>query len=101
MFRGRRQERHDGRAEPWAEQGPGGPGGWRRYQMRQQVFALGNDFYIEDEHGQRVYRIDGKVVRVRDTLVFRDMLGQELCKIQRQSTRSKGETHGCTIRASA
>ena len=57
--------------------------------MRQQVFTLGNDYFIEDEQGQKSYRIDGIVMRLRDTLVFRDMLGKELCKIQERRLRVK------------
>jgi uncharacterized protein YxjI len=57
--------------------------------MRQNLIAFGDDFYIENEHGQKVFKVDGKVMRVRDTLVFRDMRGQELCKIQERVARIK------------
>jgi uncharacterized protein YxjI len=33
--------------------------------------------------------VDGKVLRVRDTLYFRDMHGKELCKIQQKVARIK------------
>ena len=35
------------------------------------------------------YTIDGKALRVRDTLVFRDMTGSELCRIQQRMLRIK------------
>jgi uncharacterized protein YxjI len=60
-----------------------------RYQMRQKLVALGDDFYIENEAGQRVFKVDGKVLRVRDKLVFKDMQGNKLCQIQERMLRVK------------
>jgi uncharacterized protein YxjI len=31
-----------------------------RYQMRQKLIAFGDDFYIENEAGQKVFEVDGK-----------------------------------------
>ena len=62
---------------------------FKRYQMRQKLVAFGNDFYIENEQGQKVFKVDGKVLRVRDTLVFKDMQGNKLCQIQEQLLRVK------------
>lgn len=75
----RRQQRVDRRQEPV----------FKRYQMRQKLVAFGDDFYIEDEQGQRVFKVDGKVLRVRDTLIFRDMQGNKLCEIQERMLRIK------------
>jgi uncharacterized protein YxjI len=58
-----------------------------RYQMRQKIFALGQDFFIENEQGQKVFKVDGKVLRVRDTLKFKDMQGNTLCQIQQKIAR--------------
>jgi uncharacterized protein YxjI len=57
--------------------------------MRQKLIAFGDDFYIENEAGQKVFKVDGKVLRVRDTLFFRDMQGNDLCKIQERMLRIK------------
>jgi len=57
--------------------------------MRQKLIAFGDDFDIEDEHGQKVFKVDGKVLRVRDTLIFRDMQGNKLCEIQERMLRIK------------
>jgi uncharacterized protein YxjI len=57
--------------------------------MRQKLVAFGDDFYIENEQGQRVFKVDGKALRVRDTLVFRDMQGNKLCHIQERKLRVK------------
>ena len=53
------------------------------------LVAIGDDFFIENEAGQRVFKVDGKVLRVRDTLVFRDMQGDKLCQIQERMLRVK------------
>ena len=79
----RRQKRQEER------QTFGRGGSATRYQMRQKMFALGQDFYIENEQGQKVYKVDGKVLRVRDTLYFRDAKGNELCKLQQKVARIK------------
>jgi uncharacterized protein YxjI len=57
--------------------------------MRQKLIAFGDDFYIENEQGQKVFKVDGKVLRVRDTLVFKDMQGNKLCQIQERMLRVK------------
>ena len=66
---------------------PEAPAELQRYQMREQLFSIGDDFYIEDEHQQRVFRVDGKVLRLRQTLLFEDMHGHELLKIQEKVVR--------------
>ena len=60
-----------------------------RYQMRQKLVSIGDDFYIENDQGQKAFIVDGKALRVRDTLKFRDMHGNELCKIQERKVRVK------------
>src|SRR4029078_1451394 len=46
-----------------------------------------DDFFIQNEHGERAFKVDGKVLRVRDTLTIRDMQGHEICKIQERMAR--------------
>src|SRR3954464_7224971 len=59
----------------------------RRYQMREQLLSIGDDYWIEDETGRRAFKVDGKAVRVRDTFVLRDASGQEAAKIQERKLR--------------
>ena len=84
---GRRQERRQERRDDRSLGRPGGGG--TRYQMRQKMAAIGNDFWIEDEHGHKVFKIDGKAVRIRDTLIFEDANGNELAKVQERKLRVK------------
>jgi uncharacterized protein YxjI len=53
-----------------------------RYQMRQRMLSIGDDYTIENDRGERVFKLDGKALRVRKTILFEDMDGHELCKIQ-------------------
>ena len=55
--------------------------------MREKLFAFGDDSWIEDESGERVYRVDGKALRMRKTLKLEDLDGNELCKIQERKLR--------------
>ncbi|UCD30662.1 MAG: LURP-one-related family protein [Planctomycetota bacterium] len=57
--------------------------------MRQKMVTIGDDFWIENEAGQKVFKVDGKALRVRDTLKFEDAHGNELCKIQERKLRVK------------
>lgn len=57
--------------------------------MRQRLASIGDDFWIENEAGERVYKVDGKALRLRKTLVFEDASGHELAKIQERVARIK------------
>ena len=66
----------------------GGPEG-TRYTMREKLFAVGDDFWIETDGGERVFKVNGKAMRVRTTLVLEDTDGNELCKVQERKLRIK------------
>ncbi len=87
MLRGNRQDRRDERQDDRQLGRPGGGG--NHYKMRQKMVSIGDDFWIENERGERVYKVDGKALRVRQTLIFEDARGQELCKIQERMLRIK------------
>ena len=50
--------------------------------MREKLFAIGDDFWIENEAGERQFKVDGKALRARDTFVLKDSSGDDLLKIQ-------------------
>ena len=79
MFRGRREERREER------RGNGGA----HYEMRQKLVSIGDDYWIRNESGERVFKVDGKALRVRKTLVFEDARGRELARIQERMLRVK------------
>ena len=76
-----------------------GPEG-ARYTMREKMFAIGDDFWIERD-GEKAFKVDGKVLRIRDTLVIETPSGQELFTIQEKklSVRDKMqvERNGTTV----
>jgi uncharacterized protein YxjI len=57
--------------------------------MREKMVSIGDDFWIENGAGQRVFKVDGKALRVRDTLNFEDRNGRVLCRIQERKLRVK------------
>jgi uncharacterized protein YxjI len=67
--------------------GPQTPAGVNRYIMRQRIFALGQDFTINNAAGQPAFKIDGKVRLVKESLKFRDMQGNLLYKLDERVIR--------------
>ncbi len=61
------------------------------FQMREKIFAIGDDFWIEDTDGNKAYKVNGKAARLRDTFILEDAHGNELSKIQEKklSVRDK------------
>ncbi len=53
-----------------------------RYQMREKLFAIGDDFWVQTEGGERAFKVDGKALRVRSTFLLESPSGEELFKIQ-------------------
>lgn len=54
----------------------------RRFQMREDLISIGDDYWIEDESGDKVFRVNGKVARLRDTWVLEDARGNEVATIR-------------------
>ncbi len=63
-----------------------GPGG-TRYQMREKLLSIGDDYWIETDDGQRAFKVDGKALRIRDTFILESPSGEELYKIQERKLR--------------
>ena len=61
--------------------------GGTKYRMRERVFAIGDDFWIEDDAGERAFKVDGTALRIRKTLVLEDRSGAELLRIQEKKLR--------------
>jgi uncharacterized protein YxjI len=57
--------------------------------MREKLLSIGDDSWIENDSGDRVFKVNGKALRIRRTLVFEDLDGNELCKIQERKLRVK------------
>jgi uncharacterized protein YxjI len=46
-----------------------------RYRIRQKLFSIGEDYWVTDDRGARVYKVDGKLIRLRKSLVLEDADG--------------------------
>jgi uncharacterized protein YxjI len=58
-----------------------GPRG-HRFQMHEKLASIGDDAWVEDDQGDRIYKVDGKALRLRDTFILKDRNGNEVAKIQ-------------------
>jgi uncharacterized protein YxjI len=79
MFRRRAR-----RAEP-----PEGAPAGTRYLLREKLLSFGDDFWIENDRGERIFLVDDKVLRVRDTVVIKDAGGNELLRLQKRLLRAR------------
>ena len=53
-----------------------------RYRMREKLFAIGDDYWIETDDGERAYKVDGKALRLRKTFVIKSASGEDLFEIK-------------------
>jgi uncharacterized protein YxjI len=56
--------------------------GGTRYRMREKLFAIGDDFWVETQDGQRAFKVNGKALRIRSTFILESPSGEALFKIQ-------------------
>ena len=59
----------------------------QRYKMHEKLISIGDDYWIENEAGERAFYVDGKALRVRDTLIIKDVQGNELYKLKEKLLR--------------
>ncbi|MEU3346929.1 LURP-one-related family protein [Streptomyces sp. NPDC006700] len=55
-----------------------------RFLVRDRIFGIGDDYWIEDEHGRKVFLVDGKAMRLRDTFELKDSHGRVLINIHQK-----------------
>ncbi|WP_416977846.1 LURP-one-related/scramblase family protein [Streptomyces sp. T028] len=55
-----------------------------RFLVRDRLLAFGDDYWIEDDHGNRVFLVDGKAIRLRDTFELKDTQGRVLIDIHQR-----------------
>ena len=66
-----------------------GPAG-ERFLMREKLLSIGDDYWIENDRGERAYKVDGKAFRVRETFVLEDTSGAEVARIQERTGHEFG-----------
>lgn len=52
--------------------------------MRERLFGIGDDYWIEDSDGRKVFLVDGKAMRVRDTFELKDAQGRIIVEIRQK-----------------
>jgi uncharacterized protein YxjI len=55
-----------------------------QFKLRQRLLAIGDDFDITDAHGVAVYKVDDRMLRVRQTWVIETMDGREAITVRRK-----------------
>lgn len=56
-------------------------------QMREKLLSIGDDSWIEDESGRRAFKVNGKALRLRKTLIIEDPSGVPIVQIQDRPLR--------------
>ena len=55
-----------------------------RFLVRDRLLGIGDDYWIEDEHGRKAFLVDGKAMRLRDTFELKDPQGRVLIDIHKK-----------------
>ncbi|MEF9905002.1 LURP-one-related/scramblase family protein [Streptomyces sp. P9-A2] len=55
-----------------------------RFLVRDRLLGIGDDYWIEDDQGNKVFLVDGKAMRLRDTFELKDVRGRVLIDIRKK-----------------
>ncbi|MFI9755569.1 LURP-one-related/scramblase family protein [Streptomyces collinus] len=55
-----------------------------RFLVYDRLLGFGDDYWIEDDHGSKVFLVDGKALRLRDTWELKDTQGRVLVDIHQR-----------------
>ncbi|CCK28762.1 hypothetical protein BN159_4383 [Streptomyces davaonensis JCM 4913] len=55
-----------------------------RFLVRDRILGIGDDYWIEDDRGNKVFLVDGKAMRLRDTFELKDRQGRVLIDIRQK-----------------
>jgi uncharacterized protein YxjI len=53
-----------------------------KYRMREKLFAIGDDFWIDTDDDRHAYKVNGKALRIRKTFIIETPSGDELFKLK-------------------
>ncbi|MEI2644156.1 MAG: LURP-one-related family protein [Candidatus Nanopelagicales bacterium] len=60
-----------------------------RFQLKEKLWSIGDDSWILDDQGEHIFKVNGKALRIRRTLVIEHRDGGELFKIQERKLHIK------------
>lgn len=106
--RARREQRRATRRGVGQGERPAGPpgsvDGWERYRMTQRLVSIGDDYTVETAAGDPAFLVDGKALRVRETLEMRDLrtgdeygLQEKLARVRETMTVEKNGRRVATV----
>jgi uncharacterized protein YxjI len=55
-----------------------------RYLVRERIFSITDDFWVTDQGGNKVFLVDGKALRLRETFELKDASGVILATIRKK-----------------
>ena len=55
---------------------------WTRYKLQKELFSLDEDFWVENEKGEQLYKADSQATTLRETFVLANKDGEELLAIE-------------------
>jgi len=55
-----------------------------KFLMRERMFSIGDDYWIEDDNGDRAFLVDGKALRLRQTFELKGPEGEVLAVIKKK-----------------
>ena len=55
-----------------------------RYLVQEKIFSIGDDFWVTDEQGNRVFLVDGKALRLRETFELKDGSGAVVATVRKK-----------------
>ncbi|MEU9731038.1 LURP-one-related family protein [Streptomyces sp. NPDC048002] len=61
-----------------------------RFLVRDRLLGFGDDYWIEDDRGEKVFLVDGKAMRLRDTFELKDRQGRVLIDIRQKMLALRG-----------
>ena len=60
-----------------------------RYSMREKLLSIGDDSWIETEGGERAFKVNGKALRLRDTLVLESPQARSCTRSRKEAQRAR------------
>ena len=63
--------------------------GGTRFQLKEKLWSIGDDSWILDSQGDRIFRVNGKALRIRRTLMIESHDGGVIYKIQARKLHIK------------
>ncbi|MCD0482156.1 LURP-one-related family protein [Streptacidiphilus sp. ASG 303] len=55
-----------------------------KYLVRERIFGIGDDFWVETENGEKAFLVDGKALRLRETFELKDPSGLVVAVIRKK-----------------